>query len=156
MTKIAVILGLAIFLAYGNASPSEIKADSPIAIEYVEPMSAGDIIDSISDPVIRKIIKDLSHCESGGNPLAVNPMDTDGTPSNGLLQFKDTTLLYFGQKYKTIPEDIELNEIQNIIFDPTIQIATAEAMLKNNTSEAFLRQQWPACSALHNYWHVLR
>lgn len=33
-------------------------------------------------------------CESGGNPQAINPRDTDGLPALGLIQFKQATFDY--------------------------------------------------------------
>lgn len=52
-------------------------------------------------------INKLAHCESGGNPKAINP-DDGGSRSVGLLQFKDGTYKAFTNRYKLPykPEDI--------------------------------------------------
>ncbi len=41
----------------------------------------------------------LEHCESRGDPAAVNPKDRDGTPSYGLLQFKPSTFALYARAY---------------------------------------------------------
>lgn len=41
----------------------------------------------------------LEWCESQGKPTAVNPKDSDGTPSYGLLQFKPGSYAYFASLY---------------------------------------------------------
>lgn len=41
----------------------------------------------------------LEWCESRGNPVAVNKVDRDGTPSYGAFQFKPDTLWYFADLY---------------------------------------------------------
>lgn len=41
----------------------------------------------------------LGMCESGNNPKALNPKDTDGTPSKGKFQFKDSTFNWLSKKY---------------------------------------------------------
>ena len=41
----------------------------------------------------------LEWCESRGDPVAVNPIDLDNTPSYGAFQFKPSTLDYYAEKY---------------------------------------------------------
>lgn len=38
-------------------------------------------------------------CESGGKESAINPKDSDGKPSYGLLQFRLATFLGFSKQY---------------------------------------------------------
>lgn len=44
-------------------------------------------------------VKKMAYCESTNNPLAVNPVDLDGTPSLGLYQFKPGTFRHYVEKY---------------------------------------------------------
>ena len=46
-----------------------------------------------------EIVEEMTMCESGGNDLALNACDKDGTPSYGRLQFKPETLRSYVLKY---------------------------------------------------------
>ena len=48
---------------------------------------------------IQAWLKSLETCESNGNERAINPMDTDGTESVGLYQFKYSTWKHYLKKY---------------------------------------------------------
>ena len=124
----------------------------PYAIQYVEPQTVDQLIGALQNSRVRRILKDLVPCESGGNPDAINPMDRDGTPSLGLVQFKPSTLYEEGRRYK-IFADIEPNEIQNIIFDPSIQIAVVSRMIEERgTQRSFWLQQFPGCGLKYHFW----
>ena len=70
----------------------------------------------------------LATCESGRNPDAINPMD-GGSPSHGLLQWKESSFWYYNEKYNILPE-LERGEVMNVIYDPNIQIKMAQAVLE--------------------------
>jgi hypothetical protein len=60
-------------------------------------------------------IKSVAICESGINSKALNPKDSDGTRSVGLLQFKDKTF-YGWAKLAGIENASIWNPIQQIIL----------------------------------------
>lgn len=53
----------------------------------------------VEPPDLSYLIDRLMECESGGNQHALNPVDLDGTPSNGLFQFKRSTWKFYIKKY---------------------------------------------------------
>jgi hypothetical protein len=57
----------------------------------------------------------LASCESGNNPLAVNPHD-NGSPSYGLYQYKRATWINQIRKYGYL-KNAEDNELMNFIYD---------------------------------------
>ena len=67
--------------------------------------------------------------ESGGNPKAYNPYDTDGRPKYGLLQFDSRTFKSYCVNKYALPDDI---------WNPEIQIECANRMLEEN-----LGFHWP-------------
>jgi hypothetical protein len=62
----------------------------------------------------------LAREESNNNPLAYNPMDSDGLPAFGLLQFKRGTFVEQCVQRFGFPDDI---------WDGQIQMACASLML---------------------------
>ena len=74
------------------------------------------------------ILNVLAWCESGNNPNALNPKD-GGSPSYGLLQWKEASFFYYNEKHKVLP-DIERGEVLNIIMDATAQRMLAKEVLQ--------------------------
>lgn len=72
-------------------------------------------------------------CESSGNPEAVNPVDLDGTPSYGLLQFKPSTFEFFSKAYG----------IDGELMDPEAQKAIVRRMMDDPTVR--WESQFPWC-----------
>lgn len=105
-------------------------------IEYLEPPPVVET--KVTEPFVEFLVK----CESGGNERAINPLDKDGFPSWGLLQFKPDTLFGYVNKYKTLP-DIERQEIMNVIFDGELQLRVLAEMLKDPEVDWY--QEFPAC-----------
>lgn len=70
-----------------------------------------------------RVIECMVKKESGGNPEAYNPEDTDGYPAYGLLQFKTFTFKEFCVDRYGYPDDI---------WNPDIQYACAKKMIKDN------------------------
>lgn len=89
---------------------------------------------SVIDPTIEKWLLKLSNCESGGNWKALNPKDLDGTPSKGKYQFKDTTFIYFSDKYNIETTSIWNGDEQELLVRKMIE-----------DSEVNLKRQFPAC-----------
>jgi hypothetical protein len=125
-------------------------------IRNYESSQQGSILVGVNSPMIDATTVKLSKlipCESGGNPNALNPMDKDLTPSWGILQFKPSTLHYFGIKYGLLPADIEPAEIMNRIWEADLQINVAHKMIDEyGTTVEFWLQQFPACSILYSLW----
>lgn len=80
-------------------------------------------------------LEDLIHCESRGNPNAVNPVDLDGTPSYGLLQFKPSTFTGYRTQYGLPDADL---------MDPEAQKETVRHMMQDPGVNWY--QQFPACT----------
>lgn len=78
----------------------------------------------------------LEWCESKGKPSAINPKDRDNTPSYGILQFKPSTLAYFGKKYGITGE----------LMNPDTQQAIVEQMILRGGID--WHQQFPVCSGI--------
>lgn len=102
------------------------QAESPVYIPYAHQNFLNHLID----------------CESSGHEHAINPLDLDGTPSFGILQFKPGTLYAYIQKYKVLP-DIERGEIMNVIFDGELQIKVAKLMIDD--PQVHLWHEFPDC-----------
>ena len=60
----------------------------------------------------RGLIECLAMAESSNNEEAVNPMDTDGRPKYGLLQFDARTFQYWCVAKYGLPDDIFSGEVQ--------------------------------------------
>lgn len=71
-------------------------------------------------------INALEWCESQGIPTAINPKDTDNTPSYGILQFKPGTYAYFAKAYGMASTTNYMDPlgqkkiVENMLFDPTV------------------------------------
>lgn len=75
----------------------------------------------------------LEWCESRGDNSAVNPEDSDGTPSYYAFQFKPSTFDYFSKKYG----------VNGKISDYKAQRQIVAKMLLDEDVD--LRRQFPAC-----------
>jgi hypothetical protein len=60
----------------------------------------------------RGLIECLARVESTNNEKAVNPMDTDGRPKFGLLQFDARTFQYWCVSKYGLPDDIFSGDVQ--------------------------------------------
>lgn len=102
-----------------------------------------------ASPKVKRILKDLIKCESGGNPRALNKVDRDGTSSYGLLQFKPSTFL---MALKLIKPDATYQEAFNSIYNGDLQVKAWIAWYGDGKPVSWWRQQFPACSKKFNYW----
>lgn len=154
LTYALLILGIALLAELLTTPIVASKANASTQNKaWILPLTNYELVARIPNKRTRAILYDLVPCESGWRDEALNPKDLDGTPSYSTLQFKPSTLLYFGHRYGTIPDDLEDHEIYNLINDPAIQITTADKMIEEyGHSEKFWRQQWPDCSKKHGYW----
>jgi hypothetical protein len=100
-----------------------------------------------------RIMPNLISCESGGDPMAINPVDRDGTASIGLLEFKPETLYTNAIKYGLLSSSTPKSEIMKVIYNAQLQIDVASYMIENNWhSVSWWAQQFPSCAKKHNYW----
>lgn len=90
-----------------------------------------------------QIKDDLMHCESGGNPAAVNTEDAaiTGSPSFGLYQFQPKTFLKFGIIYKVFPEGSTIADVMPYIKNPVYNGAVGHGMIKDE-----LYSHWRNCA----------
>lgn len=79
-------------------------------------------------------IHNLALCESGGRWDALNPRDSDGTPSKGKFQFKDRTFNVLSEKYQIATTTIWNGDEQERIVRRMIEDPDMD-----------LRFQFPAC-----------
>ena len=78
----------------------------------------------------------LELCESGGDPAAINPRDSDGTPSYGILQFKPGTYAEFAKLYGLASTTDYMNATEQE------QIVT-QMIVRGGVD---FHQQFPACT----------
>ena len=74
----------------------------------------------------------LMQCESGIKASAINPKDSDNTPSYGILQFKPGTFDYYTTKYA----------ITGDIMDGVSQVAVVQQWIVHGEN---LKYQFPDC-----------
>lgn len=79
----------------------------------------------------------LCMIESGYNPNALNPKDTDGLSKHGLFQY-DYNSFYDVNKICNVLPDIELQEVANVINDPYVQVVLTRCAIENGQS-----WRWP-------------
>lgn len=86
----------------------------------------------------------LAFCESGdknhpkGNPAAVNPLDSDGRPAYGLMQYKLGTFLGLAKKYEIYPS-INIDMVHKYAMDGEKSYHLTKEVIKKNPKEA---DQW--------------
>ena len=93
-------------------------------------------LDILKDKEIKADVNNfIMECESGKkfNPFAINWDDAKitGYPSKGLYQFQPLTFLNAGLKYKVLPKETKLKDIDKYIFRPEYNAAVAHALLEN-------------------------
>jgi len=135
LIQLALILDL---LVHGSV----ITYERPEPIVTPEPPREVRIATSSAPLTVKLKVEDdqeawlnrLIQCESGGKASAINPLDKDGTPSYGLLQFKPSTFTGYRRQYG-LPE-AEL-------MDPEAQKETVRHMMQDQYVD--WNQQFPAC-----------
>lgn len=89
-------------------------------------------------------IDKLRYCESGGNNMAINWKDTDGTPSWYAFQFKFGTFKSLSTKYGLLPRVFTDNEFRLMIPNYGLQREIVRRMLVDE--EINMSRQFPACT----------
>jgi hypothetical protein len=147
MTKAFFIGGLMLLYILGRPGTieDEVPRDTPLAempvkeVEVIEPITTAHLEEPkkvlLKQPATREQwLTDLEICESGGNPNALNPVDRDGTPSHGLLQFKDTTFEMYRVRYS-------MGEVE--LYDPEAQRLMVRFMMDDDAVR--WEQEFPDC-----------
>ena len=87
----------------------------------------------------------LEWCESHGVITAVNPKDSDGTPSYYSWQWKPSTFRYFGIKYGVLATSTTQAEASIAMHDYDNQRKVIEAMVADSKHINW-HQQFPDCT----------
>ena len=94
--------------------------------------------------VENEIVDKMEYCESGYNPLALNPMDKDHTPSYGLLQFKPETLISYTNRYGLMNTNgWEISDAMNWAYDGQFVESIFRKMLYDK--KVVWTQEFPDC-----------
>ena len=101
-------------------------------VQVVAPVQAS-VTESWREELKGTKLYELAECESGINPLAVNPRDTNGLPSRGLFQYQSETWVAWTTQ-------IDKEKKWNIWSAEDQIIVTKWAMKKG------LSTHWPTCS----------
>lgn len=115
----------------------------PLRFAYIEPIVL-DLPEPLPLPPLKEEkflqyaereewLEDLVMCESQGNPNALNPVDLDGTPSHGILQFKESTFNEAARRYK----------ISGGLYDPEAQREIVRRWMDNPA--VIWENQFPNC-----------
>lgn len=122
-----------LFLLVFAFTPGVIEDEPPPTFKYIERVEV-ELAEPLPLPIIiwdearENWLNQLIHCESGGNPNALNPLDRDGTPSHGILQFKDTTFAMYADRYGIVADlyDAEAQKqmVRFMMDDPLVRWET--------------------------------
>jgi len=130
LTSVAIIAGVSL-LAF-TAQTHKIAPDDISLAET----ALGPEMDEVA-----LAVQKLAQCESGGLETAVNWED-GGSPSYGLLQFKEGTWAYFIERYDLLPA-AEPSEYMNLIYDGDFQRYVAYHVLSEDIHNL---SHWKNCS----------
>ena len=134
-TKIAV-MGVAALLAV-----TTIVWNCPRKITYISTAYAATTTPATLSYAQKAWLGSLEWCESRGQPDAVNPEDSDGTPSYGILQFKPSTFDEFAKRYGIATT--------TGYMDPEVQEEIVTQMILRG--DVNWSRQFPACTKKLGY-----
>lgn len=123
---VSVIVAILMALTVPKRAHSETIIEKPADVVYVDKPSLS--------PAQTIWLAHLMTCESGINKNAVLKVDLDGTPSLGILQFKQSTFDAYKKQYAFTGE----------IFDGTTQVAIVTEWILHPGSIDW-RWQFPDC-----------
>lgn len=142
-----LVLGLAYGWLLFDIKPLKTAAEEVGAMNHTpEAQIALFWADSPQKPWVYKMVE----CESSFNPNAINPKDSDGTASFGILQFKPPTFRYFVMKYNLFNwREWEEADWRNALMSDTHQLIVFKKMISD--PEVNLKKQFPACIKKNGY-----
>lgn len=131
------LIALLELLLHGNVTTYQkpVPTFTPIEQIYQKPTGTPLTVKLKVTDAEEAWLQELILCESSGNPEAINPLDLDGTPSFGLLQFKPSTFHGYRKQYG-LPE--------KELMDPEAQKDTVRHMMQDPWVDWY--QQFPACT----------
>ena len=134
---VLLVLGM-LFAVYAQQKPfiatTELFYEQPRVPFHPETSGAVVNLEVIN---IVQTLDCMIQIESGGNPDAINPEDTDGLPAFGLLQFKRGTFNQFCVNEYDYPDDI---------FNGNIQYLCASKMILSGQG-----WHWPSFAKCNSY-----
>ena len=129
----------------GLITRSQLKNSSGVAFWGKEPILESKEPLSETDMEIEKWKQRMRVCESSNNPSAVNPKDSDGTPSHGLWQFKIGTWKHYIKKYDLFNwRNWEEADWWNAIYSRYYQEEVIDNMLLD--ADVNWKREFPYCS----------
>lgn len=96
----------------------------PTSLGAVEPIQPTVVITPPVESATDVWIDKLELCESGGNPMAINQRDLDGTPSYGAFQFKPGTFTSYAKAYGVAGALMNESAQREIVFHMTQDSST--------------------------------
>ncbi len=129
-TKSILVIGLVVLL-FTNIFIFGIKQDE---IKKLESRLFAEASKTDPEAIYRHqrevFLHALEWCESNGLPYAVNPSDSDRTPSFGAFQFKPGTFRGYSEKYgiagALMDYDAQYAILSKMLDDPTVKWAEKE------------------------------
>lgn len=115
-TAAAVVIGITAFPTTAHEAEPPQRPEitiQTIEVDLLTPLPLSEEPKPEPERVVHKFLQTpereawlerLITCESGGNPGALNPVDRDGTPSHGLLQFKRETFEWAASLYGIVAD----------------------------------------------------
>lgn len=135
ITLITIIITVVMAVVFALVASAKVEA--PVTI-----------VQATSTPAITTYAQEvwinaLEWCESGGNPEAINPSDSDGTPSYYSFQFKSSTFRGLGEKYGVIDKGLSYDVLMTKIKETDLQRAIVRYMIKDK--DIRIQSQFPGC-----------
>jgi len=141
--KILIVAAIIAYLFIPVAASKNIEnllpPDPVIIYVPVEPEADPNILTHAQETWISA----LEWCESNAKPSAVNPNDSDGTPSYYSYQFKPSTFKGLGEQYGIISKGQSDIAIMSLMEDTAIQRAIVRKMIKDTSID--IGTQFPGC-----------
>lgn len=128
---VALVVAIPLIALAGNASHTyQVEVEKEKVVYLPEPkLSPSQII----------WLAKLMNCESDVKEWALNPSDSNGLPSRGILQFQDATYRGFTVKYGIAVSDVDSNQQK---AENQVRIVTKWLL---SPGEVTWENQFPAC-----------
>lgn len=146
ITGLAVVMGVSVGLQLKTKTPAEPPVTEQPIIEEFDITKVGS---HLYVPTHQQDvwISVLEWCESKGDNTAINPQDSDGTPSYYAFQFKPHTFKSYGIKYGLLRDDLEPEDYMNLLSIYEYQHEIVTRMVGD--SEVDWHQEFPKCVQIY-------
>lgn len=137
------LLGTAVVLLCVTPAFTQTADSTLVTVKAVEPVEV--LTRYVPTHAQTVWIHALEWCESRGRVSAVNPKDSDNTPSYYSFQFKPSTFKGYALKYKLLkPEDLDTNEeLMKQLSSYELQKSIVTEML--NDKKVKWQNEFPMC-----------